>query len=378
VLNSHRRFFLSYAAPVIWNVAIIAALVAGHLMGRRGAALVEFVTWGTAIGSALQFAVQLRPALALLGRFRPALDLASVHVRTVLRNFVPVFLARGAVQISGLVDLNFATHLGSGAASALGYAQQIYLLPVSLFGMSVSASELPAMSGATGDAAAVRATLRTRLDAGLRRIAYFVVPSALAFLALGDVVAGTILQSGTFRRADSVYVWAILAGSAVGLLASTMARLYSSTFYALRDPRTPLRFALVRIALVIALGWLFAFPLPRALGIEARWGAAGLTASAGIAGWVEFALLRHRLGREIGPTGLPVGFQLRVWGAALAAVAAAWGAKLVVGTRQPLVTGAVVLGLYALVYLGATTALRVPEAGQLTGRVLARLGRTRR
>ena len=71
----------------------------------------------------------------------------------------------------------------------------------------------------------------------------------MAFLALGDVVAAALLETGRFRHADAVYVWAILAGSAVGLLASTLGRLYASTYYALRDTRTPLRYAIVRVAL---------------------------------------------------------------------------------------------------------------------------------
>ncbi len=85
-----------------------------------------------------------------------------------------------------------------------------------------------------------------------------------------------------------------------------MGRLYASTYYALQDTRTPLRFAVVRVALTIALGYLFALPLPRALGVDQRWGAAGLTASAGIAGWIEFLLLRRALNARIGTTGLPV------------------------------------------------------------------------
>ena len=111
-----------------------------------------------------------------------------------------------------------------------------------------------------------------RLDAGLRQIAFFVVPSAMAFLALGDVIAAALLQTGRFRHDDAVYVWGILAGSAVGLLASTLGRLYSSTYYALRDTRTPLRYALVRVVLTTVLGYLFAIPLPRWLGVRAAVG----------------------------------------------------------------------------------------------------------
>src|SRR4029077_8992404 len=127
-------------------------------------------------------------------------------------------------------------------------------------------------------------------------------PSAVAFLALGDIVAAALLQTGRFRHEDALYVWGILAGSAVGLLASTLGRLYSSTYYALSDTGTPMRYAIIRVVLTTVLGYLFAIPLPRLLGVAPAWGAAGLTASAGIAGWLEMYMLRrtlnHRIGRE--------------------------------------------------------------------------------
>ena len=117
----------------------------------------------------------------------------------------------------------------------------------------------------------------------------------MAFLALGDVVAAALFSDRPLQpRRRACTSGAILAGSAVGLLASTLGRLYSSTYYALRDTRTPLRYALVRVALTTVLGYAAAFRLPRPLGIAPRWGAAGLTASAGVAGWVEMLLLRAR------------------------------------------------------------------------------------
>ena len=158
----------------------------------------------------------------------------------MVRNFGPVFISRGVVQLSGYIDTLIASLLPTGAVAALLNAQTIGLLPVSLFGMSVSAAELPAMSGAVGVEPQATGALQQRLNAGLRQIAFFVVPSAMAFLALGDVVAAALYQTGRFTHEDSVYVWAILAGSSVGLLASTLGRLYSSTYYALRDTRTPL------------------------------------------------------------------------------------------------------------------------------------------
>ena len=228
VLNSHHRFFVSYTAPVAWNVAIIAALL---FFGKRMdlSQLAAATAWGSVIGSALQFAVQLPTVLRLIHHFRPVLTLANAHVRQVLNNFFPVFVSRGVVQISAFVDAFLASFLGQGAVVALNYAQSLYTLPVSLFGMSVSAAELPAMSKTIGATEVVAETLRRRLDAGLKRISFFIVPSAVAFLALGDVIAAVLYQTGKFNHADAIYVWTILAGAAVGLLASTLGRLYSST-----------------------------------------------------------------------------------------------------------------------------------------------------
>ena len=284
ILNSHKKFFLSYAAPVLWNVAMIATLL---WFGRRSTLpdLAISLAWGSVAGSALQMLVQLPVVLRVLGRLRPRLVTKSPHVREIVRNFGPVFVGRGVVQISAYVDAWIASFLVAGSVAALTYAQNLSVLPVSLFGMSVSAAELPAMSSLRGDDNTIATAMRERLDAGAQRIAFWIVPSAMAFLAIGDVVAGVIYQNGRFNRDVAVWVWGILAGSAVGLLATTLGRLYASSLYALRDTKTPFRFALIRVTLTIVLGYLFALPLRVALGLPATWGAAGLTISAGMAGW---------------------------------------------------------------------------------------------
>ncbi len=374
VLNSHRRFFLSYASPVVWSAAMIVVLLAWG--GRRPLGeLAVLVAWGSVAGAGLAFLVQLPVVLKLVPGLRPHLDTSSDALRTVGRNFVPAFVARGVNQISGYIDQVLASFLIDGSVSVLSYATLLYTLPVSLFGMSVSAAELPAMSGgASGEGA--EAFLRTRISGGLRRIAYLVVPSAMAFLALGDVIAGTVFQGGNFQAADARWVWSVLAGSAVGLLAGTLSRLYSSAYYALRDTRSPLRFALVRVVLTTVLGWLLAIWLPRAAGIDGRWAAAGLSSSAGIAAWVEFALLRRSMAARIGPTPLGRGYVFTLWGAAAAAAALAWGLRYVVDeARHPLLAGGLILGAYGLAYLAVTTLFRLPEATAFTGRLTRRLRR---
>jgi putative peptidoglycan lipid II flippase len=169
--------------------------------------------------------------------------------------------------------------------------------------------------------------------------------------------------------------WSIVAGSGVGLLASTMGRLYSSTYYVLRDTRTPLLFAAARVALTTALGLLMAIWIPRWLGLDAKWGAAGLTASAGIAAWVEFTLLRRTLNRRIGATGLPASLAALLWTGAGIAALVAWGAKLALPQNRPLTSGALIVAVYGIVYFAATAAFKIPESLQMIGRARRMLSR---
>ena len=368
ILNSHRRFFISYTAPVVWNAVIIASLLGlgPHL---EQLSLARAVAWGAVAGSAAQFAVQLPQVVRLTGRLRPLMGLWMENVQTVIRNFMPVFVSRGVVQISAYIDALLASLLPTGALSALAYAQTLYILPVSLFGMSVSAAELPVLSSALGETSEVNAYLRNRLNEGLRQIAFYVIPSAMAFLTLGDVIAGAIYQTGQFTRRDTVYVWAILAGSAVGLLATTLGRLYSSMYYALKDTRTPLRYATLRVFLTAVLGYLCALPLPPLLNLSPRWGVVGLTASAGICGWLELALLRNSLKARIGETGLPLSFASRLWVAAGAGAAAGWGGKWMMNPNHPVLLAIVSLGLYGIVYFGIAAIFGIPEATGLIHKV---------
>lgn len=364
ILNSHRKFFLSYAAPVVWNTAMIATLLWGgrHHDETRLAVLLAI---GSVVGSGLQFAVQIPTVMKFLWPMRLRLAFAGEHVRTVSKNFFPVFVGRGVVQISAYVDAVLASFLGTGAVSALAYAQTLYTLPVSLFGMAVSAAELPAMSSELGTREQIASALRQRLTAGLQQIAYFVIPSAVAFVILGDVIVATIYRSGHFQHADVIFVWAVLAGSAVGLLASTSGRLYSSAFYALRNTRTPLKFAVIRVVLTLSLGYVFALPLPRMLGLDHRWGTAGLTVSAGIASWVEFWLLRRSMQRTVGSTAKGRSRAVKLWLVALLSAAAAYGIKRILPFHGPLLVGPCVLIPYCALYVGITQAMGIASLGAL-------------
>lgn len=396
ILNSHHKFFLAYVAPVLWNVTMIATM---FVFGSRlsEVSLVVAVGWGYVVGAAVQFGILVPFVFKYAKHLRFVIDTTLEPVREVLRNFVPVLVGRGVVQLSAYLDNMLASLLGTAAVASLSYAQIMYLLPISLFGMSVAAAELPQMSAALGTEEEIKVILRRRLDRGLRQIAFFVVPSVAAFLLIGNVLVAALYQGGRFSHTDTIYVWYILIGATVGLLAVTLGRLYSSAFYALRDTKTPLRYAMVRVLLTGVLGYLFALPLrplliralmfghdligmavPMIGGTDKPLGVIALTATAGVAGWLEFALLRRALAKRIGAVHLPKSYLAQLWGAAfLAGISAAAFNLYVLETFGPhlprifphIRDGILVCGVFGIVYFGAAMLFGVPEARATLGRL---------
>jgi putative peptidoglycan lipid II flippase len=388
ILNSHRLFFISYVAPVLWNFAMIGTLL-GFGGSRSQDSLAIALAWGSVAGALLQFGIQLpfifgrktASGRSIGSDIKFALDTTLAPVRQVFRSLGPVVISRGVVQLSAYIDGVIVSWLGTAAVASLGYAQILYTLPISLFGMSVAAAELPEMSSSVGTREEINEKLRTRLVAGKRNIAFYVIPCVVGFLILGRHFVAALFQTGQFGTQDTLFVWYILMGSTVGLLAATWGRLYSSAFYALRDTRTPLRFAVIRVCLTAILGILFAFPLrpylntvllrglhlptPGLQGIDLGLGAVGLTLSAGLAGWVEFLLLRRALQARIGSTALPNHYPAKIWAAALCASAAGWAAAHFIHLGFRWFNLAAILGAFGFVYALLTLAAGLPEARTL-------------
>jgi putative peptidoglycan lipid II flippase len=409
VLNSHRRFFLSYVAPVIWNVAQIAILVGVGLtvyageFGAGGAdpdaqqGLVLWLAWGTVLGGLLQFAVQVPPVLRSDANLRLSLRTDLPGVRRTVRAFLPIVAGRGVVQLSTFVDIFLASFLAVGALAALRYGQMLYLLPISLFGMSVAAAELPELSAADHDD---RQALKRRLDAGMARIAFFVVPTTVGFIVVGDLIIGTLFQTGEFDQLVTVQVWVVLAAYSFGLLASTAARLLQSALYGIGDPRTPAKVAAIRVGVSLVLGVLLMFQLDRFVvvpgGIELieslpafgpleeglrdaaddqrleHLGASGLALAAAIGSWVEYWLLRRKVTSDIGPTSIGGGRLRRLTVPVVVTLLATLVARFVLGGLHPLLGGTLAVAFAGMAYLAAARAVGLQEV-QDVGRLVRRL-----
>src|SRR5581483_4923046 len=297
VLNTHRRFFLPYAAPALWNVAGIVAMVgAGTWFGNHALPptvqmhrLALALAWGTVVGAALQIVVQLPTCRRLLGGIPLRFSLTVPGVREVIAAWLPLLVGAGVAQLSGFIDTILGSFTGPGGVSALGYAQLVQVLPVSLFGVSVAAASLPDLArDATG--AAAHEQLRGRIATAFRRITFFVLPSSFAFAALGPTIIRGLYQTGRFDANDTAVVGGVLAAYGVGLLGQATVKLFASGFYALRDTRTPVKIASLSLALSTAL----------ALLLMPRFGPAGIALGSSLGSTVNVVLHLRDLDVRIG------------------------------------------------------------------------------
>jgi len=390
VLNSHRRFFLSYVAPVAWNAAIVAALAWGMLTWtetgeERATRLLLAVCVGALVGGLAQLAVQLPSVLRELGGLPVTFSTSVEGVRDALRAFAPAVAGRGVVQLSSYLDQVLASLLAVGAVSALGYAQMLYLLPLALFGQSIAAAALPDL--ARDGARAGADELAGRARRALGSAGFLNLPVAVAYLTLGPVLAAALyrLLPGRFGEADAWLVGLVLGAYALGLPASTGSRVLQSTYFALGDTRTPARAAAARVA----FGALVAVPAmllldrvalaalpgpPGRLESGLRLGALGLALGASAAAWLEWGWLSRALGRRVpGLRGAGPG-SARVALASAAGALAAWAALAAIGERPwpPLVRAVTAGAAFAGLFVALGLALGLPQLervrGALTGR----------
>ncbi len=375
ILNSHRRFFLPYFAPVLWNAAIIAALFLGVALWDGGEAqqtrdrLLLAACAGALLGGLLQFGIQLPLVARLLTGFRLSFSIRVPGVRETLGAFGPLVAARGVVQLSAYFDLLLASLLVTGALSALRWAQTLHTLPIALFAMSVAAVELPELARRTGLGA--EDEVAQRAAGALRRIAFLVLPTIVGYLAFGFLLVGAIYRRGSFGATDNWLVYLVLCGYTLGLFATTWSRLLQNVFYARSETRAPARIAVLRVAVSAGLGfllmrWLDGFTVAQAVGrpLEGRdlhLGAMGLSLAAAFAAWLEFGLLRRALVKGERPLALPAAAAAGMLGLALLAALPAAGIAWVARDLPILPRAAgVVLG-YAGIYLGLARAFGVRE-----------------
>ena len=387
VLNSHRKFFLSYVAPVIWNAAQIVILFIAASRDWDPTKAAKAAAWGLLLGGIAQLLFQFSGVVKLRTKIRFSFSWNDTHVREIIKRFNPAIIGRGVVQISAYFDLVLASLLVTGAVAALMSAQVLYILPISLFALSIAAAELPEMSRNTGNE-----NLSSRLNQGVKQTSFLMLLTSVIYLSVGDQIIGIIFQWGSFSRDDSIVVAITLAAYSLGMPAIGISRIYQSALYANGDTKTPAFSATLRVIISLLLGLLLMFPLDRLFIANATlekepgeilgdWGplsesirsfpenphlgAVGLAFASAIAAWLEMIFLARKTNKKIALESSPFSPIVKLLPASISALLVAVIGRWLLLDNNEIINALVCIPAATLTYITVSSKNHIQEASFL-------------
>jgi len=296
ILNSHRHFLLSYSAPILWNLTIIAGL----LMFATNLKLHEITILAASlflIGSFFQFFVQFPKTLSLIKKAKVSFFLTKISApsKEIGRNFPPVVLGKGVIQISSYLDTIIASFLAPGSLSALMYAQIIYITPISVFGLSNAAASLPELSEQNPMNASdvSKSKIKLELTNTLERVLLYCLPTILVLWFLGSEIISLILESGKFNHQSTLIVYYTLTTFLFGLVPSIWSRIITSLLYAANAQKAVSKIAIFRLLCSSILSVTFCFYLFPQLNYANEFLVGGIGFASSITSYFELALLNY-------------------------------------------------------------------------------------
>jgi len=311
MLNARGQFAIPALAPTLLNLGMVVfGLGLIPVCRALGAPPILAMAIGVLVGGVLQFVVQL-PALFRLG-FRWSWEWPTHHpgVRRVAWLMLPATIGLAATQVNLLVSTLIASLLPQGSVSWLSYAFRIMQLPIGVFGVALATVSLPALSRAV--VAGDRPALTRTLSATVRLVFVLTVPAAMWLAVMAEPVIALLYEHGHFHAIDTTRSAGALVMYCVGLPAFAAVGVFTRTFYALGDTRTPMQASLASVLLNVVLNLLLVGPL-RGLGLAHR----GLALAASLAAATNLLQLSLYLRARIG------GFDARRIAATLVRVLAA-------------------------------------------------------
>ncbi len=374
-LNAEKEFFAPAFAPLLLNVALIAApFTMVGLAAYAGLPPIGSLALGALLGGALQLGAQL-PALRRVGLLaRPRVDLADPYVRKAFGLMGPLLLALGVYQLNVALSRQFASYLPPGSLSYLYYGQRLVEIPQGMFALAIASAALPSISKvvAQGDVDGAKALFRDGLALSL----FVALPASIGLAVLGEPIVSVLFGRGAFGPAQIAETGRSLVLQALGVWAVSSVRTVVPMFHALNDTRSPVWASAANLVVFGVAAWFLHRPF----------GHVGLAAAISLAAAAQLVTLLGMLRAKAGPLGL--GGVASRSGRVLLASLAAGGAMHAVARyghwfrgaadwKNAVILGAAI-GAGVVVFLVAAKLLRVPELETLVAGLRRRLGRGRR
>lgn len=275
LLNAHGRFASAAAAPILLNLAIIAALTSSFLFPSAAHA----AAWGIAISGLLQLALVAINAKRTKCLPRFVMPHRSSSLKRFLGALGPAVIGSAGVQIAIFADTIIASLLPTGAISAISYADRLYQLPIGLIGIAAGTVLLPEMSRHLGRDD--HATAHAAQNRSMALTILLTMPFFVAFLTIPEEIMRGVFMHGRYTAADATASALVLAAYGIGILPVVLIRSLVASFHARQDTMTPLIAAFVGIAVNVILK----------IALYQSWGASGLAFATAIGAWINGGLL---------------------------------------------------------------------------------------
>lgn len=283
VLNSLNRFTAAAAAPILLNVVMIASNVVVWLLATGNTPATGYIfAWGVFASGVAQYALLAIACRRAGMRLLPRWPRLTPEVRRVIALSIPGIVSGGVMQINLLVATMIATTI-NGAVAFLYYADRLYQLPLGVIGVAIGVVLLPDLSRKlrAGNEAGALSSQNRALELSM----FLTLPAAIALMAIPAPIIHTVFEHGAFTRADTLAVAPALLAFASGLPAFSLTKVFQPGFFAREDTKTPMRFALVSVALNVA----------GSLILSHLMGHVGIALATSIAAWVNALLLATTL-----------------------------------------------------------------------------------
>lgn len=274
ILNNFKQFAVPASTSIFFNLAIIlASMYFGKTYG------IDALAYGVVIGGLFQFLVVLPAFFKIMKGYSFKIDWKDPYLKKIFIMICPMLIGIVARQVNTIVDQMFASYLAEGGVSALENATRLYLLPVGVFGVSISTVIFPALSKAMSKNDLDGAT--DNIIKGLNILLFLIIPSTAVLTFYAPEVIRLTLSYGKFDEAAVRVTSQALLYYSLGLYFYTAIYLMTRAFYSVKNSKYPVKFSIISIVINIVLNFL----LIKSMAYR------GLALSTSIASGVNFFLL---------------------------------------------------------------------------------------
>jgi len=283
IIQSHRRFLVPALAPLAYNFGQVLGIVfLVPYFGIYGAAL------GVIIGSVLHLLVQLPLLLHLGFRFKPLWEPNQPGVTEIRHLMLPRTAALGINQIERWVAVHIASSFISGSLTMYNFARQLYLLPVSLFGISLGQASFPVLAS---DSDKDRPRFTETLTTTLMQLFFFAIPASALILVLRIPLVRIVFGAKAFPWPATIATGRILAIFALSIAPQAATQILIRAFYALKNTRTPLLVSVITVSISVSLSYIFTYIF--------SFGILGMATAISLTSTLEMFVLAYLLTRHL-------------------------------------------------------------------------------